>query len=98
MSLQTKIILISLGVFVGILLTFGASNMTYVIKEKTQTHKDFFNLVARLASIVSISILILIKLKKIKMRPTWSYFVIGVAATYSIFNIVILNIFPKLLG
>ena len=98
MLLPTKIILIVLGIFVGILLTFGASNMTLVMKEKTQEQKDFFNLVARLASIVSIAMLILIKLKKIRMRPTWSYFVMGVAATYSIFNIVILSIFPKLLG
>ena len=98
MSLRTKVILIGLGIFVGILLTFGASNMTLVLKEKTQAQKDFFNLVARLAAIVSVSILVLMKLKKIRMRPTWSYFVMGVAITYSIFNIVVLSIFPKLLG
>ena len=98
MLLSTKVILIVLGIFVGVLLTFGASNMTLVLKEKTQKQKDFFNLVARLASIVSVSVLILIKLKKIRMRPSWSYFVTGIAATYSIFNIVILSIFPKLLG
>ena len=77
MSLRTKVVLIALGVFVGILLTFGASDMTLVLKEKTQSQKDFFNLVARLASIVSVSILVLTILKKIRMRPTWSYFVIG---------------------
>ena len=94
----TKVLLIAVGVFVGMLLTFGASNMTLVLKEKTQAQKDFFNLVARLASIVSVSVLVLMKLKKIRMRPTWSYFVMGVAITYSIFNIVVLSIFPKLLG
>ena len=98
MSLPRKAALVGLGIIVGILLTFGASNMTIVIKEKTHAQKDFFNLVARLASIVSVSVLILTILKKIRMRPTWSYFVMGVAATYSIFNIVILTIFPKLLG
>ena len=98
MSLRTKVVLITLGVFVGILLTFGASDMSLVLKEKTQAQKDFFNLVARLASFVSLAVLVLTLLKKIRMRPTWSYFVMGLAATYLIFNIVILSIFPKLLG
>ena len=98
MSLRTKVILIVLGITVGMLLTFGASDMTVILKEKTQTQKDFFNLIARSASIVSIAVLVLTILKKIRMRPTWSYFVMGLAATYSIFNIVILSIFPKLLG
>lgn len=96
-GLPTKIVLISLGIFVGILLTFGASDKTVIIKEKTQEQKDFFNLIARLASFVSIAVLFLIIFKKIPMRPKWSYFVTGLAATYSIINIGILTIFPNLL-
>ena len=97
MVLPTKIILIALGIFVGILLTFGASDLTIILKEKTQAQKDLFKLIARSASFVSIAILVLTILKKIPMRPTWSYFVVGVSATFGIINMVILNIFPNLL-
>ena len=97
MSLPAKAILLVLGIIVGILLTFGASDMTIILKEKTQAQKDFFNLIARLASFVSIAILVLTILKKIPMRPTWSYFVVGVSATYGIINIGVLTIFPNLL-
>ncbi|MDE1769999.1 MAG: hypothetical protein KGI28_05545 [Thaumarchaeota archaeon] len=93
-----KLILIGLGIFVGMLLAFGASDMTLVLKEKTQAQKDFFNLIARLASIASISVLVLTRLKKIPMRPTWSYFVTGAAATFTVFNLVIIPLVPGLSG
>ena len=94
---SSKIILLVLGIIVGIMLTFGASDQTIILKEKTQTEKDYIKLIARSASFVSISILVLTLLKKIPMRPTWSYFVVGVSATFGIINIGILTIFPHLL-
>ena len=94
---RTKIILIVIGIIVGIMLTFGASNQAIILKEKTQEQKDYFKLIARSASIVSIAVFVLTILKKIPMRPTWSYFVMGTAATYSIINIGVLSIFPDLL-
>ena len=97
MSLRAKVILIVLGIIVGIILTVGASDKTILVKEKTQAEKDFINLIARSAAFVSIAVLVLTILKKIPMRPTWSYFVIGVSATYSIIHIGILTIFPNLL-
>lgn len=86
----TKIILLVLGIILGILLAFGASNFEIIFKNKTDELKDFLNLVAKSTSIVSVSIFVLTVLKKIRIRPTWSYFVMGVAATYSIMTIVIL--------
>jgi len=86
----TKIILLVLGIILGILLAFGASNFEIILKNKTDELKDFLNLVAKSTSIVSVSIFVLTVLKKIRIRPTWSYFVMGVAATYSIMTIVIL--------
>lgn len=86
----TKIILLVLGIILGILLAFGASNFEIILKNKTDELKDFLNLVAKSTSIVSVSIFVLTILKKIRIRPTWSYFVMGVAATYSIMTIVIL--------
>lgn len=94
---KSKAILIVLGCVVGIMLIVGASDKTIIVKEKTQAEKDFIKLIARSASFVSIAVFVLIVLKKIPMRPKWSYFVVGVAATYSIINIVILTIFPNLL-
>lgn len=87
---STKIVLLVLGIIVGILLTFGASDQTIILKDKTQAQKDFFNLIAKSASFVSIVVLVLTLLKKISMRPTWSYFVVGVSATFGMINIVIL--------
>ena len=84
------IILLVLGIILGILLAFGASNFEIILKNKTDELKDFLNLVAKSMSIVSVSIFVLTILKKIRIRPTWSYFVMGVAATYSIMTIVIL--------
>jgi len=92
-----KAALLALGIFVGVILTFGASDMTIILKEKTQMHKDFANLLARSASFVAIGVLILAVLKKIPMRPTWLYFVVGVSATYSIISIGVLTMFPNLL-
>ncbi|QLH10952.1 hypothetical protein [Nitrosarchaeum sp. AC2] len=86
----TKIMLLVLGIILGILLAFGASNFEIILKNKTDELKDFLNLVAKNTSIVSVSIFVLTVLKKIRIRPTWSYFVMGVAATYSIMTIVIL--------
>ena len=97
MSLRAKVILIVLGIIVGIILTVGASDKTILVKEKTQAEKDFSKLITRSASFVSIAILVLTILKKIPLRPTWSYFVVGVSASFGIINIVILNIFPNLL-
>ncbi len=90
MTNPTKIILLVLGIILGILLAFGASNFEIIFKNKTDELKDFLNLVAKSTSIVSVSIFVLTVLKKIRIRPTWSYFVMGVAATYSIMTIVIL--------
>ena len=90
MTNPTKIILLVLGIILGILLAFGASNFEIILKNKTDELKDFLNLVAKSTSIVSVSIFVLTILKKIRIRPTWSYFVMGVAATYSIMTIVIL--------
>ncbi len=90
MTNPTKIILLVLGIILGILLAFGASNFEIILKNKTDELKDFLNLVAKSTSIVSVSIFVLTVLKKIRIRPTWSYFVMGVAATYSIMTIVIL--------
>ena len=97
MSLRAKVILIVLGIIVGVILTVGASDKTVLVKEKTQAEKDFIKLIARSASFVSIAILVLTILKKIPMRPTWSYFVVGTLASFGIINMVILNIFPDLL-
>ncbi|MGI0056711.1 MAG: hypothetical protein ACREAK_04980 [Nitrosarchaeum sp.] len=97
MARSTKIILLVLGIIVGIMLTFGTSDQTLILKEKTQTQKDFFKLIAHSASFVSIAVLVLTLLKKIPMRPTWSYFVVGVSATFGIIHIGILTIFPHLL-
>ena len=97
MSLRAKVILIVLGIIVGIILTVGASDVSIIVKEKTQAQKDFIKLIARSASFVSIAVLVLTILKKIPMRPTWSYFVVGISATFGIINIVILTIFPNLL-
>ena len=96
MTLPTKIILISVGIIVGILLSFGSSDLEILIKDKTQAQKDLFNYIARGASVVSVTIFVLTILKKIKMRPKWSYFVMGIASTYSVINILVLTIFPKL--
>lgn len=90
MTNPTKIILLVLGIILGILLAFGASSFEIILKNKTDELKDFLNLVAKSTSIVSVSIFVLTVLKKIRIRPTWSYFVMGVAATYSIMTIVIL--------
>lgn len=90
MTNPTKITLLVLGIILGILLAFGASNFEIILKNKTDELKDFLNLVAKSTSIVSVSIFVLTVLKKIRIRPTWSYFVMGVAATYSIMTIVIL--------
>ncbi len=86
----TMITLLVLGIILGILLAFGASNFEIILKNKTDELKDFLNWVAKSTSIVSVSIFVLTVLKKIRIRPTWSYFVMGVAATYSIMTIVIL--------
>lgn len=90
MTNTTKIILLVLGIILGILLAFGASNFEIILKNKTDELKDFLNLIAKSTSIVSGSIFVLTVLKKIRIRPTWSYFVMGVAATYSVMTIVIL--------
>jgi len=90
MTNTTKIILLVLGIILGILLAFGASNFEIILKNKTDELKDFLNLIAKSTSIVSVSIFVLTVLKKIRIRPTWSYFVMGVAATYSVMTIVIL--------
>jgi len=90
-----KIILLALGIVLGILLSFGASDFEIILKDKTQAQKDLFNFIARGASVVSVSVFILTILKKIRIRPTWSYFVMGVAATYSIMSIVIFPIVLK---
>jgi len=90
MTNPTKIILLVLGIILGILLAFGASNFEIILKNKTDELKDFLNLVAKSTSIISVSIFVLTVLKKIRIRPTWSYFVMGVAATYSVMTIVIL--------
>jgi uncharacterized membrane protein len=86
----TKIILLVLGIILGTLLAFGASNFEIILQNKTDALKDFLNFVAKGMSIVSVSIFVLTILKKIRIRPTWSYFVMGAAATYSIMAIVIL--------
>ena len=98
MALPTKLVLLVLGIILGILLSFGASDFEILLKNKTQAQKDFFNIMARGASVVSVSIFILTILKKIRMRPTWSYFVMGVAATYSMMSLVILPLLPKILS
>ena len=90
MTLPTKRLLLVLGIVLGILLSFGVSEFEIILKNKTDLEKDIFNFVARGASIVSVGIFILTILKKIRIRPTWSYFVMGVALSYSIMNIVIL--------
>jgi uncharacterized membrane protein len=90
MALPTKLILLVLGIILGIILSFAASDFEILLENKTQIHKDSVNLIARVTSIVSVGIFILTILKKIHVRPTWSYFVMGVAATYSIMSIVIL--------
>ena len=97
MAIPTKAVLLVLGIIMGIILTVGASDKTILLKEKTQAQKDFVKLIARSASFVSIAVLVLTVLKKIPMRPTWSYFVVGISATYSIINIGVLTIFPNLL-
>jgi len=89
----TKIILLVLGIILGTLLAFGVSDFEIILKNKTDTLKDFLNFVAKSTSIVSVSIFVLTVLKKIRIRPTWSYFVIGVSATYFIMTIVILPLF-----
>lgn len=96
-ALPNKAILLILGIILGILLSFGASDFEVLLKNKTQTQKDFFNYVARGASIVSAGVFVLTLLKKIHMRPTWSYFVMGVAATFSLMSIAIIPLLPKLL-
>ena len=90
MTLPTKHLLLVLGIVLGILLSFGVSEFEIILKNKTDLEKNIFNFIARGASIVSLGIFILTILKKIRTRPTWSYFVMGVALTYSIMNIVIL--------
>ena len=95
MALPTKVILLILGIILGILLSFGASDFQVILKEKTQAQKDFFTYVARGATIVSVTVFILTILKKIHMRPTWSYFVMGTAATYSIMSIGVLPLLLK---
>ncbi|MCE9653179.1 MAG: hypothetical protein K8Q89_09055 [Nitrosarchaeum sp.] len=92
--LRTKLVLLVLGIILGILLSFGASEFEIILKNKTDVQKDFLNFVAKGASVISVGIFILTILKKIHIRPTWSYFVMGIAATYSIMNIVILPLFP----
>ena len=96
MTLRANLILLVLGIILGILLSFGASNYEVILKNKTQAEKDFFIYLARGATIVSVVVFILIMLKKIRMRPTWSYFVMGVAATFSIMSIGIIPLLPKL--
>jgi len=86
----TKIILLVLGIILGTLLAFGVSDFEIILKNKTDALKDFLNFIAKGTSIVSVIIFVLTVLKKIHIRPTWSYFVMGVAATYSIMTIVIL--------
>ena len=76
-TLRANVILLVLGIIVGMILTVGASDKTILVKEKTQAEKDFIKLIARSAAFVSIAILVLTILKKIPMRPTWSYFVVG---------------------
>ena len=85
-----KIVLLILGIILGTLLAFGISDFEIILKNKTDVLKDFLNFIAKSTSIVSVSIFILTVLKKIRIRPTWSYFVMGVAATYFIMTIVIL--------
>jgi hypothetical protein len=94
MALPTKFILLGLGIILGFLLSFGASDNEIVLKNKTQEDKDIIALVARGASFVSLGIFILTILKKIRIRPTWAYFVMGVSITFSIMSIVILPIAP----
>lgn len=96
MPVPTKVILLILGIILGILLSFGASDFEIILKDKTQAHKDLFNLIARSVAVISISIFVLTILKKIRMRPTWSYFVMGTSATYSVMSIIILPLLPKL--
>jgi len=96
MNRRTKVALLACGIIVGILLSFGSSDMEIIIKNKTQSQKDLFNFIARAASVVSVTIFILTILKKIPMRPKWSYFVMGIASTYSIINILTLTLFPNL--
>jgi hypothetical protein len=90
MTIRTKCVLLVLGIILGLLLSFGASEFEIILKNKTDALKDLFNFVAKGASIVSVVIFILTIFKKIPIRPTWSYFVMGVAATYSIMTFVIL--------
>lgn len=90
MTLPTKRLLLVLGIVLGILLSFGVSEFEIIIKDKTDLEKNIFNFIARGAAIVSVGIFILTILKKIPIRPTWSYFVMGVAPSYSIMNVVIL--------
>jgi len=90
MTFSTKHLLLVLGIVLGILLSFGVSEFEIILKNKTDLEKNIFNFIARVASIVSVGIFILTILKKIRIRPTWSYFVMGIAPTYSIMNIVIL--------
>jgi len=97
MTLKVKILLLMLGIILGILLSFGASDFEIILKDKTQVQKDLFNIIARASTVISISVFILVILKKIHVRPTWSYFVMGISATYSIMNFVILPLLPKLL-
>ena len=97
-ALPARAILLILGIILGILLSFGASDFAVILKNKTQAQKDFFNYIARGASIVSVGVFILTILKKIRMRPTWSYFVMGVAATFSIMSIGIIPLLPKVLS
>ncbi len=98
MTPKGKVLLIFFGFVAGLLLTLGASDMRIILKEKTQEQKDTFAFLARSASVVSIIVFVLIILKKIRMRPSWSYFVMGLSMTYSIINMLVLTIFPKLLG
>jgi len=90
MTFSTKHLLLVLGIVLGILLSFGVSEFETILKNKTDLEKNIFNFIARVASIVSVGIFILTILKKIRIRPTWSYFVMGISPTYSIMNIVIL--------
>lgn len=91
--INPKFILLVLGIILGILLAFGVSDYEIIFKNKTDALKDFLNFVAKGASVVSAGIFVLIILKKIHIRPTWSFFVMGVAATYSIMTIVIFTLF-----
>ena len=91
--INPKFILLVLGIILGILLAFGVSDFEIILKNKTDALKDFLNFVAKGASVVSVGIFILIILKKIHIRPTWSFFIMGVAATYSIMTIVIFPLF-----